>query len=81
MPFWRLQGGCLRLNRVRAFVASADPAFRHPVNIDKIKWRDLVLPAGKGQPAPRAGLVDNDLLSIDQTQRRQKASIFYYDTY
>ncbi|MEK9620923.1 MAG: helicase-related protein [Alphaproteobacteria bacterium] len=58
-------------NRVRAFTASASPAFR----LDEggvISWRESKvarLVRGDGLYAPRAELVDSDLLSIDQAQR------------
>ena len=57
--------------RVRAFVASADPAFRlGPDGI--VKWREAEvarLVKGDGLYVPRPELVASDLLSIDQTQR------------
>ena len=57
--------------RVRAFVASADPAFRlGPDGI--VKWREAEvarLVKGDGPYVPRPELVASDLLSIDQTQR------------
>ena len=57
--------------RVRAFVASADPAFRlSPKGV--ICWREVEvarLVKGDGLYAPRADLISSDLLSIDQSQR------------
>jgi len=57
--------------RVRAFVASADPAFRlSPKGV--ICWREAEvarLVKGDGLYAPRADLTSSDLLSIDQSQR------------
>ncbi|MEK9910483.1 MAG: helicase-related protein [Candidatus Puniceispirillum sp.] len=57
--------------RVRAFVASADPAFRlSPKGV--ICWREAEvarLVKGDGLYAPRADLISSDLLSIDQSQR------------
>ena len=57
--------------RVRAFVASADPAFRlSPGGV--ICWREAEvahLVKGDGLYAPRADLISSDLLSIDQSQR------------
>ncbi len=58
-------------NRVRAFAASAAPAFR----LDEagiISWREsrvARLVKGDGLYAPRPEVFDSDLLSIDQTQR------------
>ncbi|MDC0102171.1 helicase-related protein [Alphaproteobacteria bacterium] len=57
--------------RVRAFVASADPAFRLSVD-GVVKWREAEvarLVKGDGLYVPRPELVSSDLLSIDQTQR------------
>ena len=58
-------------SRVRAFAASATPAFR--LNEEgQISWRDSVvarLVRGDGLYAPRPDLVSSDLLSIDQAQR------------
>ena len=58
-------------NRVRAFAASATPAFRLDEN-GVISWRESKvarLVKGDGPYAPRPELTDSDLLSIDQTQR------------
>ena len=57
--------------RVRAFAASATPAFRLSEN-GEISWRESKvarLVKGDGLYAPRPELVASDLLSIDQTQR------------
>ena len=57
--------------RVRAFVASADPAFRLGAD-GVVKWREAEvarLVKGDGLYVPRPELVSSDLLSIDQTQR------------
>ncbi|MGB2343831.1 MAG: helicase-related protein [Candidatus Puniceispirillaceae bacterium] len=57
--------------RVRAFVASADPAFRLGAD-GAVKWREVEvarLVKGDGLYVPRPELVSSDLLSIDQTQR------------
>ena len=57
--------------RVRAFVASADPAFRLGAD-GAVKWREAEvarLVKGDGLYVPRPELVSSDLLSIDQTQR------------
>ena len=57
--------------RVRAFVASADPAFRLGTD-GVVKWREAEvarLVKGDGLYVPRPELVSSDLLSIDQTQR------------
>ena len=57
--------------RVRAFVASADPAFRLGAD-GVVKWREAEvarLVKGDGLYVPRPELVASDLLSIDQTQR------------
>ena len=57
--------------RVRAFVASADPAFRLGAD-GVVKWRVAEvarLVKGDGLYVPRPELVSSDLLSIDQTQR------------
>ena len=57
--------------RVRAFVASADPAFRLGAD-GVVKWREAEvaqLVKGNGLYVPRPELVSSDLLSIDQTQR------------
>ena len=57
--------------RVRAFAASATPAFQ----LDEagvISWREARvarLVKGDGLYAPRPEVIDSDLLSIDQTQR------------
>jgi ATP-dependent RNA helicase SUPV3L1/SUV3 len=65
--------------RVRAFVASADPAFR--LGLDGvIKWREASiarLVKGDSLYAPRAELVTSDLLSIDQTQRMNKRLVSF----
>jgi ATP-dependent RNA helicase SUPV3L1/SUV3 len=57
--------------RVRAFAASATPAFR--LNEEgQISWRDSVvarLVRGDGLYAPRPDLIASELLSIDQAQR------------
>ena len=58
-------------SRVRAFAASATPAFRLD-DQGQISWRDSVvarLVRGDGLYAPRPDLVSSDLLSIDQAQR------------
>jgi ATP-dependent RNA helicase SUPV3L1/SUV3 len=57
--------------RVRAFVASADLAFRLGAD-GVVKWREAEvarLVKGDGLYVPRPELVSSDLLSIDQTQR------------
>ena len=57
--------------RVRAFVASADPAFRLGAD-GVVKWREAEvarLVKGDSLYVPRPELVSSDLLSIDQTQR------------
>ena len=57
--------------RVRAFVASADPAFRLGAD-GVVKWREAEvaqLVKGNGLYVPRPELVSSDLLSIDQAQR------------
>ncbi|MEC8110562.1 MAG: disulfide oxidoreductase, partial [Pseudomonadota bacterium] len=57
--------------RVRAFAASATPAFRLDEK-GQVSWRDSVvarLVRGDGLYAPRPELVSSDLLSIDQAQR------------
>jgi ATP-dependent RNA helicase SUPV3L1/SUV3 len=57
--------------RVRAFVASADPAFRLGAD-GVVKWREAEVARfvkGDGIYVPRPELVSSDLLSIDQTQR------------
>ncbi|MDC1051242.1 helicase-related protein [bacterium] len=57
--------------RVRAFVASADPAFRLGAD-GVVKWREAEvarLVKGDGLYVPRPELVSSDLLSIDQIQR------------
>ena len=57
--------------RVRAFAASATPAFRLDEK-GNVSWRDSVvarLVRGDGLYAPRPELVSSDLLSIDQAQR------------
>ncbi|MFL2844769.1 MAG: disulfide oxidoreductase, partial [Candidatus Puniceispirillaceae bacterium] len=69
--------------RVRAFVASADPAFR--LGLDGvIKWREATiarLVKGENLYAPRAELVTSDLLSIDQTQRMNKRLVTFIATH
>ena len=58
-------------NRVRAFAASAAPAFRLD-EVGVISWRESTvarLVKGDGLYAPRPEVIDSDLLSIDQTQR------------
>ena len=58
-------------SRVRAFAASATPAFRLNEK-GQINWRDSVvarLVRGDGLYAPRPDLVGSELLSIDQAQR------------
>ena len=69
--------------RVRAFVASADPAFR--LGLDgMIKWREATiarLVKGDNLYAPRAELVASDLLSIDQTQRMNKRLLTFIATH
>ncbi|MDC1383267.1 helicase-related protein [Candidatus Puniceispirillum sp.] len=60
--------------RVRAFVASADLAFRLSLE-GVIKWREArvaQLIKGDSLYTPRAELVTSDLLSIDQIQRMNK---------
>ena len=57
--------------RVRAFTASADPAFRLGAD-GVINWREAEvakLVKGDGLYVPRPELVPSDLLSIDQCQR------------
>ncbi|MDB4599679.1 helicase-related protein [Alphaproteobacteria bacterium] len=57
--------------RVRAFVASADPAFRLGAD-GVVKWREAEvarLVKGDALYVPRPELVSSDLLSIDQIQR------------
>ena len=57
--------------RVRAFVASADLAFRLGAD-GVVKWREAEvarLVKGDGLYMPRPELMSSDLLSIDQTQR------------
>ena len=57
--------------RVRAFVASADPAFRLGED-GTVSWRESVvarLVRGDSLYAPRPELVFSDLLSTDQLQR------------
>jgi len=57
--------------RVRAFVASADLAFRLGAD-GVVKWREAEvarLVKGDGLYVPRPELMTSDLLSIDQTQR------------
>jgi len=57
--------------RVRAFVASADLAFRLGAD-GVLRWREAEvarLVKGDGLYVPRPELVSSDLLSIDQTQR------------
>jgi ATP-dependent RNA helicase SUPV3L1/SUV3 len=57
--------------RVRAFMASADPAFRLGGD-GAIRWREAEvgrLVKGDGLYAPRPELVNSDLVSIDQSQR------------
>ena len=65
--------------RVRAFVASADPAFR--LGLDTvIKWREANiarLVKGDSLYTPRAELVTSDLLSIDQVQRMNKRLVAF----
>ena len=69
--------------RVRAFVASADPAFR--LGLDGvIKWREARvarLVKGDSLYTPRAELVTSDLLSIDQTQRMNKRLVVFIATH
>ena len=69
--------------RVRAFVASADPAFR--LGLDgMIKWREAIiarLVKGDNLYAPRVELVASDLLSIDQTQRMNKRLLTFIATH
>ena len=69
--------------RVRAFVASANPAFR--LGIDgMIKWREANiarLVKGDDLYAPRVELVTSDLLSIDQTQRMKKRLTTFISTH
>ena len=69
--------------RVRAFVASADPAFR--LGLDGvIKWREARvarLVKGDSLYTPRAELVTSDLLSIDQTQRMNKRLVVFMATH
>ena len=69
--------------RVRAFVASADPAFR--LGIDGvIKWREAIigrLVKGDNIYAPRAELVNSDLLSNDQIQRMNKRLLTFIATH
>ena len=58
-------------NRVRAFAASATPAFKLDEN-GVITWREAEvarLVRGDTLYAPRPELIPSDLLSIDQTQR------------
>ena len=58
-------------NRVRAFAASATPAFKLDEN-GMITWREAEvarLVRGDTLYAPRPELIPSDLLSIDQTQR------------
>jgi ATP-dependent RNA helicase SUPV3L1/SUV3 len=58
-------------NRVRAFAASATPAFKLDAG-GVISWREsrvARLVKGDGLYAPRPELFDSDLLSIDQEQR------------
>ena len=58
-------------NRVRAFAASATPAFRLD-EAGMINWREARvarLVKGDGLYAPRPEVIDSDLLSIDQMQR------------
>ena len=58
-------------NRVRAFAASATPAFKLDEN-GVISWREAEvarLVKGDTLYAPRPELIPSDLLSIDQTQR------------
>ena len=67
---------------MRAFVASADPAFRLGVD-GAIKWREATiarLVKGDSLYAPRAELVSSDLLSIDQTQRMNKRLLTFITT-
>ncbi len=69
--------------RVRAFVASADPAFRLGVD-GVIKWREVIiarLVKGDNLYAPRAEVVTSDLLSIDQTQRINKRLLTFIATH
>jgi len=65
--------------RVRAFVGSADAAFR--VGYDGvIRWREAVvarLVKGDSLYVPRAELVTSDLLSTDQTQRMNKRLVSF----
>ncbi|MDC0062882.1 helicase-related protein [Candidatus Puniceispirillum sp.] len=69
--------------RVRAFAASADPAFR--LGLDGvIKWREAIvarLVKGDNLYAPRAELVTSDLLSIDQIQRMNKRLLTFIGTH
>ena len=66
--------------RVRAFVASADPAFRlGPDGV--VKWREAEvarLVKGDGLYVPRPELVASDLLSIDQTQRMAQRLVSFH---
>jgi len=58
-------------SRVRAFAASATPAFKLDEN-GGISWRESKvarLVRGDGLYVPRPELVDSDLISIDQAQR------------
>ena len=68
---------------MRAFVASADPAFR--LGLDgMIKWREAIiarLVKGDNLYAPRVELVASDLLSIDQTQRMNKRLLTFIATH
>ena len=69
--------------RVRALVASADPAFRLGAD-GVIKWRESKiarLVKGDSLYAPRAELVTSDLLSIDQTQRMNKRLLTFIATH
>ena len=69
--------------RVRAFVASADPAFRLGAD-GVVKWREAEvarLVKGDGLYVPRPELVSSDLLSIDQTQRMAQRLVSFTATH
>ncbi|XDZ62904.1 helicase-related protein [Alphaproteobacteria bacterium LSUCC0396] len=69
--------------RVRAFVASADPAFRLGSD-GVVKWREAEvarLVKGDGLYVPRPELVTSDLLSIDQTQRMVQRLVAFVATH
>ena len=68
---------------MRAFVASADPAFR--LSFDgMIKWREAIIARlikGDNLYAPRVELAGSDLLSIDQIQRMNKRLLAFIATH